>query len=423
MREAQLDALIFGGGIAGLWTLARLTREGYHTLLLTDAALGAGQTIASQGIIHGGVKYTLGLAEASDASRAIAEMPGVWSACLAGRGGEGELDLRAAKVLTPSQYLWTTPGLASRIAGFGASKAIRTAVDKLSPDQRPELLRDGPRGIAGIEVYRVGEPVLDVRSVVAAIAGPLQDRIARVQFPSGVRFDLSDPTGPGEVRGLRAVEILGSGDSAGLRLVPKRTILMAGQGNEGLIQIASGGGPAVFTQRRPLHMVMMRDAPGPLFGHCLGASTVPRLTISSMGRGDGEWVWYIGGQIAETGVDRSESEQIRFARDELRACLSWLDLSRARFATLRIDRAEPLTEKRTRPDGPVLFEYQNIMVGWPTKLAFAPALAGKVVEAMRASGIHPDANAASKWVRPAALADAPIANFPWDEPSLAWSKP
>ena len=68
--QLHIDILIFGGGIAGLWTLARLRKEGYSCLLLESNSLGAGQTIASQGIIHGGIKYAL-TGQASAASKAL----------------------------------------------------------------------------------------------------------------------------------------------------------------------------------------------------------------------------------------------------------------------------------------------------------------------------------------------------------------
>src|ERR1700733_7712281 len=82
--EMQLDVLIFGGGAAGLWLLDELRRRGARVLLLEADRLGAGQTIASQGIIHGGLKYTLqgGL---TPSAMQIREMPGVWRDCLAGR--------------------------------------------------------------------------------------------------------------------------------------------------------------------------------------------------------------------------------------------------------------------------------------------------------------------------------------------------
>ncbi len=80
----QVDVLIFGGGAAGLWLLDELARRGDRVLLLEAARLGAGQTIASQGIIHGGLKYTLQGALTPSAVQ-IREMPGLWRDCLAGR--------------------------------------------------------------------------------------------------------------------------------------------------------------------------------------------------------------------------------------------------------------------------------------------------------------------------------------------------
>ncbi|MEC8427025.1 MAG: FAD-dependent oxidoreductase, partial [Pseudomonadota bacterium] len=55
----QLDIAVIGGGIAGLWLLNRLQREGYHCALFESEALGSDQSVASQGMIHGGIKYTL----------------------------------------------------------------------------------------------------------------------------------------------------------------------------------------------------------------------------------------------------------------------------------------------------------------------------------------------------------------------------
>ena len=55
----KVDQLIVGGGIAGLWLQARLRQLGYASLLVENASLGGGQSVKSQGIIHGGAKYAL----------------------------------------------------------------------------------------------------------------------------------------------------------------------------------------------------------------------------------------------------------------------------------------------------------------------------------------------------------------------------
>ena len=76
-QELHVDVAIVGGGIAGLWLLNRAANAGYSTLLIEKAALGAGQTLASQGMIHGGVKYMLG-GITTGASETIAGMPARW---------------------------------------------------------------------------------------------------------------------------------------------------------------------------------------------------------------------------------------------------------------------------------------------------------------------------------------------------------
>jgi len=92
-------------------------REGMRGLDLCSA-LGAGQTIASQGILHGGLKYSLsGLLEPS--SRAVADMPARWNASLRGQTAP---DLRDVRVLSPCCYLWRTQSLRSR-AGLLAAQA------------------------------------------------------------------------------------------------------------------------------------------------------------------------------------------------------------------------------------------------------------------------------------------------------------
>src|SRR5215510_15615387 len=108
----SLDVVIFGGGAAGLWLLDELARAGFAALLLEAHELGSGQTIASQGIIHGGLKYTLsGLLTPS--ARAISQMPTIWRRCLA---GEAKPDLSYTRLRAEYCHLWRTTSLRSRLA-------------------------------------------------------------------------------------------------------------------------------------------------------------------------------------------------------------------------------------------------------------------------------------------------------------------
>src|SRR2546421_12750929 len=82
----RADVLIIGGGIAGVWILDELRRAGIDAILLEKRALGDGQTVASQGIIHGGLKYMFD-GQGSTSVKAIAGMPMIWRGRL---GGERE---------------------------------------------------------------------------------------------------------------------------------------------------------------------------------------------------------------------------------------------------------------------------------------------------------------------------------------------
>ena len=146
-------------------------------------------------------------------------------------------------------------------------------------------------------------------------------------------------------------------------------------------------------QLRPLHMVMLRHSnPEPLFAHCLGAKTVPRMTVTSHPDEDGKWVWYLGGEIAEDGMDRTPEEQIRVARRELAALLPWVNLDDAEWATLFVNRAEPKQSKLLRPDAAFCHESGNGVVTWPTKLALAPNLSDEVIKILGKSDIVPEGN-------------------------------
>lgn len=408
-RTIKVDVLIVGGGIAGLWTLARLRRIGFAAMLVEKHALGAGQTIASQGIIHGGVKYALA-GEASEASRSIAHMPRIWDECLEGRG---EVDLSAARVLSREQVLWTTPGLVSRIAGFGASKVVRARAERAGAEdgERPAAFTGAP---AGVDVYRVPEIVLDPRSVVAALGGPAH---AGSYAVLGTPHFRAGATGGGSSHAA-CIETPGGTVTVHARAV----LLAAGAGNAALLAEIGVAIPGVVQQNRPLHMVMARPAPVSIFGHCMSGAALPRLTITTIhDPTTGEAVWTIGGAISEgEGVKRDSDAQIAECRRELAACLPWLDLSGLRFAARRWDRAEGVARRNeppTRPDGPTVARAGGVIAAWPTKLAFAPAVAARIIDLLGEAGVGPS-GAEQNGI--ADLPAAPIAPFPWEE-APSWS--
>ncbi|MBD8119731.1 FAD-dependent oxidoreductase [Pseudomonas lutea] len=360
------DVLIVGAGVAGLWLNARLRHQGFSTVVVEKASLGGGQTLKSQGIIHGGAKYALHGA-LSGASEAIADMPRRWREALAGKG---ELDLSGVRLLSEAHYLWSPGTIAGNLTSFFASKAVRGRVDQVKGSDLPPALQD-PR-FKG-KVYRLAELVIDIPSLVKKLADLAGDSLLAGQNIEPLRQD-------GELVGLRV---------DGRDIHAQRVVLSAGGGMADLLQALNVSQPAM--QRRPLHMVLVKGPTlKPLYAHCLGGGPKPRITVTTHPAADGQWVWYLGGDIAEAeGVAREPAEQIAAAKKELTNLLPWVDLSQAQFATLRVDRAEPQQSGLVRPDNAFLDVQGRLMVGWPTKLALAPDFADRVLASLSRDEIHP----------------------------------
>jgi glycerol-3-phosphate dehydrogenase len=352
----QVDIVIIGGGIAGLWTLARLKQEGYQAILLEADTLGSMQTGASQGIIHGGTKYAL-TGKLTHSSQAIQAMPQRWKACLS---GQGEVDLTLARKLSEHQYLWSSKSLASRLTGFFATRVMTSRMQHLS---RADFVEPFSRQDFHGELYQLDEPVLDIQSVLEALRLPFQESI----FQSSVKHIQHNQS-----RYLIQVNEHSAIDA-------KAIILTAGEGNEALIAELGFTRPGM--QRRPLLMPMMsapKSVLPKMYAHCLGASALPKMTITSHEMAD-RTVWYLGGEIAEKGVGRSQQEQVLAARQELNTLMPWMDFSQCQWSTLAIDRAEPKMSDGSRPAEPLVDRQENVITAWPVKLAMTPVMVDSIL--------------------------------------------
>lgn len=386
-QALSTDVLIIGGGVAGLWLNARLRRLGYASLLVESTSLGGGQSVKSQGIIHGGAKYALH-GSLTGASEAIADMPRRWREALQ---GQGELDLTRVRLLSDAHYLWSPGSLAGNLTSFFASKAVRGRVDAVKGDALPPALQHARfKG----KVYRLAELVLDVPSLIERLAELASDSLL-------AGHEITPLQENGELVGLRV-------DGRDIRA--QRIVLSAGAGNAALL--AALGIEQPRQQLRPLHMVMVKGSGlKPLYAHCLGGGSKPRVTITTHPAADGQWVWYLGGDLAEAeGVARQPAEQIAAAQKEMQQLLPWIDLSDAHWASLRVDRAEPAQSSLIRPDNAFLADQGRLLVGWPTKLALAPDLADRVLAAFERDGIKP-----GQHPTPEALPRPPIAQPVWEE--------
>jgi len=369
VRDLQTDIAIIGGGIAGLWALNQLRNSGYSAILFEQEGLGGYQTIASQGMIHGGVKYALG-GSLSGGSEAISAMPDLWRACLR---GEGKVDLRGTRVLSEDFFLWSSASLTSRFTSFFASKMLRGRVEKLRADNYPLPLRDPQsRG----QVYRLIDLVLDVPSLVQTLAERHREAIFKIDWQQAT---LQRENG-------RASLLLPD-----CRVSPECLLLTAGTGNEQLIEQLGASGPAM--QRRPLQQVIVRHQyPEALYAHCMGSNPSPRLTISSHRSSDGQAIWYLGGDLATEGVNDEPAILIAKAKRELDQLFPWLDFGKCEWRTVKIDRAEPRQSKLLKPDQAFVAPVDgldNVLAAWPTKLTLSPNLADDIELKLAAQNIRP----------------------------------
>ncbi len=365
-----LDVVVFGGGGAGLWLLDELVRRGDRALLLESGRLGGGQTVCSQGIIHGGLKYALDRVLTKSAS-AIRDMPAVWRACLAGARAP---DLSNTPIRAERCQRWRTESIASRLGMIGARVGLRAAAETVAADDRPTVLAECPGTVAA-----VAEQVIDPVGLVADLAGRHAARILHIDAEGGLDFTRGDN---GVVTAVELVAPGGGGDR--ITLAPRRIVLAAGAGNGPLglrLGLPERGG-APIQQKRPLHMFLMRGSLPALNGHCVdGART--RVTVSSAVDSAGRTVWQVGGQLAEDGVSMEPDEFMAHAVEEIRSVLPGLDLSGLEWTSYRIDRAEAAASGR-RPDDASVRCSDNVIVAWPTKLALVPRLSEKIIERLDA---------------------------------------
>ena len=391
MTSAHCDIAVIGGGIAGLWALHRLKSAGYSAVLIESDSLGGAQTLASQGILHGGQKYNLG-GKSDSITERLRDQPGHWLRCVA---GEESPDLSGTKILSDHQLMWAGGGLIAATAAAVGVKTLEGQVEKLR-GERPAVFEE--IGFKG-SIYKLHETILDIKSVVEALVKPVADDCYCAE--------ISDfQTGP---EGLKSITLRSQDET--VELSADAFLFSAGSGNE--LAAKELDFPMPATQRRPLKQVMVRDVPWTLYGHCIQASPKPRATITTHPGG----VWYMGGDIAEKSVGKSDEEAVRFAASELTAIFPGIDWSAYEFAAWDIDRAEPHTPSGKLPPDPVLHDQGNAALAWPTKLVLAPALADRALNWAKECTVPSGADADRL-----SLPKAPVGLYPW-ELATNWIRP
>lgn len=375
MSLHKADIVICGAGIAGLWLFNRLKRDGFNALLLEKDTIGCGQTIASQGIIHSGLKYVF-TGRVNELAKAISAMPEQWRKALK---GEGPVDLSAAQVAARSQHFLFRSGFKGSLTGFGAdlfakAGSLGNNAHRLRESEWPGSIKE--IGFTGT-VISMDELVLDMKTVLHALAAPYQDSIRRSDMLADMNFSL-DSSG-----NIERVTIKDQ------TIVAERYIFTAAAANKILadrLDHANG----LETQLRPLLMGMLRNAPCELYAHCMELSPKPVITVTTHRAADGSLIWYLGGGVAERSKDSDPNDVYAAAINGFRKYMPRVDLTKVSWSTLPIDRAEGKSiVTGYLPESPTIHIRGNAIYCWPTKLTFSPMLSEQIVEMLSHASIKP----------------------------------
>lgn len=363
------DIVIVGGGISGLLLQNKLKSLGYSTILLEQNTLGHGQTINSQGIIHGGIKYAL-LGQITEAASAISTLPKIWADYFT---NNSDLDLSNTKILSNHHDLWNNGELKNKLKQILMQKTLSSAGSALEKSNYPEIFKNNKfKG----SIYRINETVIDTYSLLENLSNSNKDKIIKIDKDS-LSIILDNTKHINNISFCQNKNVY--------NVSAQQYIFTAGQNNQIILDILPN---LPKMQKRPLHMVLAKfPEPNILYGHYVGAGMQPELTITTHYTKDGEYIWYMGGKIAETGIYLSKEQQILQAKVEIKNLFPWLNTDNWQWETTKISRAEPLQANNIRPDSAQIYSSKNAIVGWPSKLTMAPMLVDKVIKKINDSNI------------------------------------
>ncbi|MEK7655128.1 MAG: FAD-dependent oxidoreductase [Patescibacteria group bacterium] len=380
----SVDVLVVGGGSAGLWLIDELRRTGRSAVLVESVSLGSGQTIASQGILHGGMKHYL-VARPGTFVKALGPMTRIWRECLA---GDREPDLSVVRRRSDSCYFWRTSSLVSLATSFGARFGIRSEIRKIARASLPETLR----GAAG-DVCVIDEQVVDPHSLVSE----LFKRNRKHTIRAGIRrVDYSARNT------VSSVELNDQSGSLQMTLKPDFVVLTAGEGNSELRKLC--GLPEQAMLRLPLQILVLRGNLPDLNGVCLeGIQAKAVITTHRLSRDDAVW------QFASERIAPDAGEDFgRHALAEISASLPGYNFPRVSVSVYTATRAECATEDGGRSSDVAVFKEGNVITAWPTKLVLVPRMVERIMSYLP---IQFDAGKTpreiAEWPRP------DVASFPW----------
>jgi|TARA_B100001964_G_scaffold244114_1_gene324304 glycine/D-amino acid oxidase-like deaminating enzyme len=358
LRHVDTDIAIVGGGVLGLFLLNWCKKNNRNVVLIESNKLGMGQSIASQGMIHGGQRYNL-MGKLSSHAKLVNQMRSLWLDYL---NGDGDFDLSTTRLISNHQYLYQLNTLKSKLVGTFASYWMQKRIKKLSHDEYPKWFHQECGSW-----YRLDEPVVDMGSLLKNLAHELQSSIIYAK-PSII-----------EQNDYRVKHIIFNDQNSECVLHAQNYFFCAGKSNQDFLS-QFGIKPTTLMQLRPLRQFILFDAPVDFFGHILGLDPRPSMTITTH-KHNGRRIWYLGGKIATDYLDKDEAFYSKMIKLQLKKAYPMFDFKDLNIKHFDVDRAEPLAINGLLPDFPVINKLaSNAFMSWPIKLCLAPLVAKLMLE-------------------------------------------
>ncbi len=253
MAQLQVNAVIFGAGAAGLWTLDAVRRSGRSAILFEATAHGGRPDEFLARIIHSGLKYSC-TALLTSAAKEARDGPSKLGSNVLPEGRSGPFGV---KILSPACLPLgpTRPPRRSACSAHGSYSARR---------RRMCLRPNAPRRLAQCSgaVYRIDEEVLSPESLLRIWPHQTVTAIFHYDAAASIAFR---PIGPRRcARRYRHV-------SRRPRKTDRRRRLLRlhRRQREPPSSVLAPVFPSEKMQRRPLHDALARGPLPEFYGHCI----------------------------------------------------------------------------------------------------------------------------------------------------------
>lgn len=427
----DVDALIVGGGVAGLFILNDLVAAGYSAALVERTRLGGEQTNHSHLYLHRGHVYTK--AALSESLRDAAKL---WDEWLAARPAD---ERPGSKPGERTYFGFALDATADEhTVSWDEAGIAYTEVEQ--PDW-PEAIAPG-RGRGRSVTRRLYET-----SAVCVTGEWLINELLRDVREDVGKIDDIETIEVNQHGSVASVRARLADDGGTVRFRPRMIVLAAGFGNRRLVDLLKASAKSAKASKavRPnatwmqtirwAHMLVIRG-PSRDLPPLTGIFDPSRLFIVSRHVSPDETVWIVSDDISpppKTVFEMLENDERVWFPDvwenlQRLAPSIFAKPERLRWGIYSAPKAEVTIRKKRLPDGRMSdgrvpdghvddLGIPNVRAVWPTKLTLAPAVSRRVVEQVRTE-LGPPKGFARSWKT---RRDVEIARERWTTTGLlAW---